>query len=79
LVFRNEVLEPFARVLSGPRAEMRAAMALAVLMGTTIVRTIMKAEKAYECESNTFRDRLLAMLRVALATDPDAMPDPSTG
>jgi AcrR family transcriptional regulator len=77
-VFRNEVLEPFARVLSGPRAEMRAAMALAVLMGTTIVRTIMKAEKAYECESNTFRDRLLGMLRVALATDPDAMPEPST-
>jgi AcrR family transcriptional regulator len=77
-VFRNEVLEPFAKVLSGPRAEMRAAMALAVLMGTTIVRTIMKAEKAYECESNTFRDRLLGMLRVALATDPDPALEQST-
>jgi hypothetical protein len=42
-------------------------MALSVLMGTTVVRTIMKLESAYECEVSTFHDRLAKLLKAALA------------
>lgn len=76
--FRTDVLEPFAKVLTGPQAEMRAGTALALLMGTTIVRTIMKMEQAYRCESDTFRVRLKEMLRVALAAGPSGEPGRSS-
>jgi AcrR family transcriptional regulator len=65
--FHKDVLQPFAKVVGGPNAEARAAMCLSVLMGTTIVRTIMKLEGAYECDASTFRDRLADLLRAALA------------
>ena len=65
--FHKDVLEPFARVVGGSDAEARAAMALSVLMGTTVVRTIMKLESAYECEVSTFHDRLAELLKAALA------------
>lgn len=67
--FREEVLKPFANVLSGPQAETRAGMALAVLMGTTIVRTIVRINHAGECEHNSFKARLEKMLRAALSPD----------
>jgi AcrR family transcriptional regulator len=69
--FKNEVLEPFAKILTGRQAELRASMALAVLMGTTIVRTILKVEHCGGCEDETFQLRLLAMLRLALCPDDD--------
>ncbi len=65
--FHKDVLEPYAKVLDDPHAETRAAMALSVLMGTTIVRTIMKLEGAYGCEASAFRARLAELLKVALA------------
>lgn len=64
--FRSDVLEPFARVLGGPQSETRAAMALSILMGTTIVRTIMKLESAYTCEVGEFRKKLANLLGIAL-------------
>ncbi len=70
--FKNEVLEPFANVLTGAQAELRAGLALAVLMGTTIVRTILKVDHSDTCEHDTFKVRLLDMLRVALATEVEA-------
>jgi len=66
--FSSDILEPFAQVLGGPQAEARAAMALSVLMGTTIVRTIMRLESVYECDGDSFRDRLADILRAALVT-----------
>ena len=65
--FTTDVLAPFAKVLTGPQAEARAAMALSILVGTTIVRTILKLENAYMCEGNVFRERLADLLSVALA------------
>lgn len=67
--FKNEVLKPFADVLMGPDAERRAAMALAVLMGTTIVRTILRVDHCGGCENDPFELRLSEMLRIALAPD----------
>jgi AcrR family transcriptional regulator len=69
--FRSDVLAPFAEVLGGPQSEKRAAMALSVLMGTTIVRTIMKLESAYTCEVGEFREKLADVLRIALASGSD--------
>lgn len=65
--FKNEVLEPFANVLTGPQAERRAAMALAVLMGTTIIRTILRVDHGGACEDDTFKQRLSGMLQIALS------------
>lgn len=67
--FQNEVLQPFANVLTGPQAERRAAMALSVLMGTTIMRTILRIDHDGACENDTLRERLSGMLRIALAPD----------
>lgn len=73
--FKNEVLEPFANVLTGPQAERRAAMALAVLMGTTIIRTILRVDHGGACEDDTFKQRLSGMLRIALSSEPDLSED----
>jgi len=70
--FSNDVLQPFSKVLKGPQAEMRAATALSVLMGTSIVRTIMKLEQAYKCESEIICRKLTEMLKVALAVEGEA-------
>ncbi|WP_300972916.1 TetR/AcrR family transcriptional regulator [Sphingomonas sp. LHG3406-1] len=67
--FKTEVLEPFANVLTGAQADRRAAMALSVLMGTTIVRTILRVDDCGGCEDDTFELRLSAMLRIALSPD----------
>ncbi|UUR07083.1 TetR/AcrR family transcriptional regulator [Sphingomonas glaciei] len=67
--FKNEVLAPFADVLTGPQAERRAAMALAVLMGTTIVRTILRVDHGGGCEDVAFTRKLSGMLRIALSPD----------
>lgn len=74
--FKTEVLGPFANVLTGPQAERRAAMALAVLMGTTIVRTILSVDHCGGCEDPTFTRKLSGMLRIALS--PDAMSSEET-
>lgn len=73
--FKNEVLEPFANVLTGSQAERRAAMALAVLMGTTIIRTILRVDHGGACEDDTFKQRLSDMLRIALSSEPDLSGD----
>lgn len=73
--FKNEVLEPFANVLTGSQAERRAAMALAVLMGTTIIRTILRVDHGGACEDDTFKQRLSDMLRIALSSEPDVSGD----
>jgi AcrR family transcriptional regulator len=67
--FKTEVLEPFANVLTGPYAERRAAMALAVLLGTTIIRTILRVDRGGDCEDDTFTRKLSGMLRIALSPD----------
>ena len=64
--FREDVLQPIAALLSGPNAEMRAGLALSVLMGTTIVRTIMNLEVLHRCDRTDFERQLRELLNVAL-------------
>jgi AcrR family transcriptional regulator len=63
---REDVLEPFARLLGGEDAEMRASLCMALLMGTTIQRTIMDVGPLCECEPEVFRRRLVRMFEAAL-------------
>lgn len=60
---REDVLEPLAEKLGGPRAELRASSSMAVWMGMTIMRTIMSVEPL--CRSG---DDIEARLRRLFAT-----------
>ncbi len=67
--FSTDVLEPFAKVLKDKGVEAErggAAMAISVMLGTTIVRSIMKLEGSYECDEDAFQARLAEVLAVAL-------------
>ena len=63
---REDVLEPFARLLGGEDAEMRASLCMALMMGTTIQRTIMDVGPLCECDPETFRLKLVRMFEAAL-------------
>ena len=65
--FGEDVLTPLSAVLSGENAQMRAAMALSVLMGTTVMRTIMNLDVLHECDAAAFQLRLEKLLSCALA------------
>jgi AcrR family transcriptional regulator len=65
--FHADVLEPVARLLSGRDPEMRASVALSLLMGTKILRTIMDVEPLCRCDVGDVRARLTTLLTVALA------------
>jgi AcrR family transcriptional regulator len=64
--FRENVLEPVARLLSGPDPETRASMALSILMGTAVLRTVMGVEPLCGCDPETVRARLTRLLAAAL-------------
>jgi AcrR family transcriptional regulator len=64
---RNDVLEPLGRMLRGPNAEMRASLVLAVLLGTTILRTVMCVEPLCGGCPDIMRDKLIQLFEAALA------------
>jgi AcrR family transcriptional regulator len=66
---RNDVLEPLGRMLRGPNAEMRASLVLAVLLGTTILRTVMCVEPLCDGCPDIMRDRLIGLFEAALAEE----------
>jgi AcrR family transcriptional regulator len=65
--FREDVLDPIARLIRGDEAEMRASLALSLLIGTTILRTIMRVDAICECDSTAMRARLEQTLAAALS------------
>jgi len=65
--FRANVLDPVAALLGGPDAETRASVALSLLMGTTILHTIMGVEPLAECDAGAVRARLTILFAAALA------------
>lgn len=67
--FREDVLDPIAGLIQGDEAEMRASLALSLLIGTTILRTIMRVDAICECDSTAVRARLEQTLAAALAAD----------
>lgn len=64
--FRRDVLLPLASLLDGRHAQSRANLALSILLGTTIVHTIMDVSPPRASERKQLEDRLLRILRVAL-------------
>ena len=64
---RGDVLAPLARVLEGPHAAARASLVLAILLGTTVLRTVMALEPHCDGERHVMRDKLRALFETALA------------
>lgn len=64
----EDVLEPLAAALDGAEADRRAAMAMAVIMGTTVLRSIMAVEPVCDdrCQGDV-TERLRRLLATALA------------
>lgn len=62
-----DVLDPIARLLGGEQASLRASLMLAILMGTTILGTIMSVEPLQECTGTGVRERLQRLFETALA------------
>lgn len=64
--FRDDVLEPLAKLLTGSDRDLRAGIAMGVIMGTTIVRSIMNVEALQCCEAGLFESKLAHILRCAI-------------
>jgi AcrR family transcriptional regulator len=64
---RKDVLAPFAALLEGAHAEARASLVVAVLMGTTILRTIMAVEPLCENNRATMDRKLRDLFKSALS------------
>jgi len=46
---------------------LRAAIALSVLMGTSVMRTILNLDVVQECDESRYREALAKLLEAALA------------
>jgi AcrR family transcriptional regulator len=65
--FREDVIEPVARLLPGPDAERRVAVAFSILTGTTVMRTFMCVEPLLACCEQGLEQKLTRLLREALS------------
>ncbi len=63
---QDDVLEPLAAILDGDDAEIRAGLVLAILMGTTVLRTVMAVEPLCEGCPEAMRARLVRLFEAAL-------------
>lgn len=64
--FSQDVLAPIARLLDGRDTELRASISLAVLIGTTILDTIMGVGPLCDCDREPVRRRLIRVIEAAL-------------
>ncbi len=67
IAFREDVIEPVARLLPGPDAELRVAVALSILTGTSVLRTFMGVEPLLACEEPMLERKLAMLLKEALS------------
>jgi hypothetical protein len=65
--FRENVLEPVACVLRARGSTCDFSPALSLLIGTTILRTIMEVDAFTECKANRVGARLNSLSGVALS------------
>jgi AcrR family transcriptional regulator len=66
---REDVLEPVAKLLDGGNSEMRASLCMALIIGTTIQRTIMGIGALCECDPAIFHRKLVQMFEAALNSE----------
>lgn len=64
---QDDVLEPLAAMLGGADRELRASLILAILMGSTILRTVMSVEPMCDGCPDAMRDRLARLFEAAAA------------
>ena len=67
--FREDVLGPLANLLDGSDAELRASLSLAVLIGSTILKTVMEVGPLCDGARDSVRRRLVRVIEAALAKD----------
>jgi AcrR family transcriptional regulator len=65
--FQQQVSVPMSRLISGSDPELRASLALSMVVGTTILRTIMKVDPLSRSDPQLVRARLTELLSAALA------------
>lgn len=68
--FREDVIEPVARLLSGDDADLRVAIAFSILTGTSVLRTFMGVEALLRCEREELEKKLVRLLTEALHGEP---------
>lgn len=70
--FKGDVLEPLAAAIGGPGAGRKAALAMAVLVGTSFLKTVLALEPVGDEERALFQTELVQLLRYALSpTEPE--------
>lgn len=63
----EDVFDPMIGLIGGDHADLRASFAMAVLMGTAILRTIMRVEPLCEdCDEGAIAERLTRLFETAL-------------
>ena len=65
--FREDVIEPVARLLDVPDAELRVAVAFSILTGTSVMRTFMGVEPLLACCEHGLERKLTRLLTEALS------------
>ena len=66
-----DMLEPIAALLDGDDARMRASMALAVLLGSAVMRTVMAVEPMCASDPDIVRRKIADLFAAALAPSSD--------
>jgi AcrR family transcriptional regulator len=64
---RDDMLEPFAGLIGGRNAGLRASFATAICMGTTVLRTVMQVGPLCEGDREIVRRKLIHLFEAALA------------
>ena len=64
---KDDVLEPVAKLLTGENGQIRAGMALGVMIGATVMRTIMAGEPLCSNNRGIVRHKLIRLFEAALA------------
>lgn len=65
--FYEDVIEPVARLLEGPKAETRVAIAFSILTGTSVMRTFMGVKPLVNCDDQSLEQKLTRLLKEALS------------
>lgn len=64
--FEEDVLEPMAALLPGENAHVRASLALTILSGFKVLRTVMTVQPLHECQQVDLEGHLKDLLQRAL-------------
>lgn len=73
----EELLEPLSQLIGGDAARLRATLALSVMIGSTVLRSILGVTTDSECRPELMHDRLVEMFRAAVAEALPAAAEPA--